>query len=113
MEQYTKLHDQMRTLEQRALRLKEELDVLLDLVAVIGKSVNFENAVKSILDGAKQVIPFDTAALQRLEGDTLHVIGGSGFLNNDEIKKLRFPFPEEGVSAPTPSPRVNLCFHVM
>ncbi len=96
MENFEQLHKKVENLEQTVDKLKDEIEVLLEIAAVIGRSRNFESAVTHILEVANKVIPFDMASLQRLEGNHLQVIGGRGFLNNEDIKKLRFPYPEEG-----------------
>ena len=96
MDENKKLKEQLNQIKLDVTRLRNDIDVLLEIAAVIGRSLNLESAVSNILDVARKVIPYDMASLQMVQKDHLQVIGGIGFLQNESIRKLRFPYPEEG-----------------
>ena len=92
----TELEARLKQVEISEQNLKQEIEILGELSAIIGRAHNLESAVKLILEGARKVIPYDMASLQLLKGNELQVIGGSGYQNESEVKKLRFPYPFEG-----------------
>ena len=61
--------------------------------AAITETRAIDETVNRILEQLKQVIPYDTASVQLLNRNGLKIIGGSGFVNPDEIIGLTFPIP--------------------
>ena len=72
------------------------LETLQEVAAVIGSSLDLQETVHRILKHTQRIIPYDTATVQLLQNGELHVIGGFGFEDLNEIMKLRFPYPEAG-----------------
>jgi len=72
------------------------LETLQDVAAIIGSSLDLQETVRRILTHTQRIIPYDTATVQLLQNGELHVIGGVGFEDLNEIMKLRFPYPEAG-----------------
>jgi diguanylate cyclase (GGDEF)-like protein len=81
-----------RSIEQEKKR-SEELVTLREIMSEIGSTLDTKETIKKSIKQLKRVIPYETCSLQFLEGDALHVRGGEGFSNMEEVLKLTFPFP--------------------
>ena len=49
--------------------------------------------MNEILDQLKQVVPYDSASVQILEGNELQIIGGRGWDETEKVIGIRFPIP--------------------
>ena len=70
-----------RALEQETLR-----KAMLALSTVR----NPDEAIERILAELERVVPYDSASVQVLEGNTLRIVGGRGFPNLDELLGITF-----------------------
>jgi diguanylate cyclase (GGDEF)-like protein len=61
--------------------------------AVVSETLETNEAVSRILEQLKQVVAYDSASVQLLDGNELEVIGGSGFADLKEVIGVRFPIP--------------------
>ncbi len=94
--------------EERHRRL--ELETLRDIVKVISSSLDVKETIKEILFQISRLIPYETATIQLLEGDFLHVIGAEGFTDNSEILKMKFLYPQPDGSLSTHVLQNNTAF---
>jgi diguanylate cyclase (GGDEF)-like protein/PAS domain S-box-containing protein len=62
--------------------------------AAITETLETNETVTRILDQLKQVISYDTASVQVLDGNELEIIGGSGFADLNAVIGIRFPIPD-------------------
>jgi len=60
---------------------------------VITEALETPETVNRILDQLKEVISYDTASVQLLDGSELEIIGGSGFADLGAVIGMRFPIP--------------------
>jgi len=59
----------------------------------VTESLEMNEAVTLILEHLKQVVPYDSASVQLLNGDELEIIGGSGWNDLSKVIGMRFPIP--------------------
>ncbi|MBK7450160.1 MAG: diguanylate cyclase [Anaerolineales bacterium] len=59
----------------------------------ISEQMELKRAVNRVLEQLKQMLPYDSASVQLLENNELHIIGGNGWENEEDIQGLRFPVP--------------------
>lgn len=85
-----------KTVEHRLQQQNDELETLRQVAAIIGSSLDFAETVRRILEHTRRIIPYETATVQILEDGFLRIIDGYGFDSIDEVRKLRFPYPEAG-----------------
>lgn len=85
-----------KTVENRLQQQNDELETLRQVAAIIGSSLDFAETVRRILEHTRRIIPYDTATVQILEDGFLRIVDGYGFDSIDEVRKLRFPYPEAG-----------------
>lgn len=91
-----KVVERLIQVEHSERRLREEIDILLDLFSKIGKSSNLDKTIELILSETQRIIPFDMASVQVLDDMELKVIGGKGFSDVQKVKTMRFPYPVQG-----------------
>ena len=61
--------------------------------AAITETLETDETVARILEQLNQVIPYDTASVQILNGNEMEIIGGSGFADLKAVIGIRFPVP--------------------
>ncbi len=59
----------------------------------VTESLDMSEAVTLILEQLKQVVPYDSASVQLLNGDELEIVGGSGWNDLSKVIGMRFPIP--------------------
>ena len=69
---------------------RREAETLQAATQAIGTTLDLHEILELILSELRQVVPYDSASVQQLEGDSLRIIGGYGFSNLDELLGLRF-----------------------
>ena len=55
--------------------------------------LELDGAVNEILDQLNQVVPYDSASVQMLDGGELEIIGGRGWEDTEQVIGIRFPIP--------------------
>jgi diguanylate cyclase (GGDEF)-like protein/PAS domain S-box-containing protein len=68
-------------------------EILRKASVTITEKLELEHTVSHILEQLHQVIPYDSASVQLLEGDKLKIIGGRGWNDLNKIIGLTFPVP--------------------
>jgi diguanylate cyclase (GGDEF)-like protein len=84
--------EKFKALEQ-AQRRAAASETLRKAGAAITETLETNETVNRILEQLKQVVPYDTASVQLLNGNELEIIGGSGFADLKDMRGLRFPIP--------------------
>jgi len=69
---------------------RREAETLQAAMQAISTSLDLHTILDLILSELRQVVPYDSASVQQLQGNTLCIIGGYGFSNLDELIGLRF-----------------------
>ena len=69
---------------------RREAETLQAATQAISRTLDLQIILELILSELRQVVPYDSASVQQLEGHTLRIIGGYGFSNLDEIVGLCF-----------------------
>ena len=64
---------------EQAQRRAATSETLRKAGAAITETLETDETVTRILEQLKQVVPYDTASVQLLNGNELEIIGGSGF----------------------------------
>jgi PAS domain S-box-containing protein len=76
-------------------------ETLREASAVLNSTLELETVLDLILQQIEQVVPYDTASVQRLHEKELEIVACRGFENPGEVLGLRFPlttkFPNLGV----------------
>jgi len=72
----------------------EQVNILYETSLTLGKTFNLETLLDTILTQLKLVIPFDSASVQELKGDSLEIIHAQGLLKLENVVGLRFPLVE-------------------
>lgn len=78
---------------EQAQRRADTSENLRKAGVAIAEALQTDEAVNRILEQLKQVIPYDSASVQLLDGDELEIVGGSGFANPKSVIGIRFPIP--------------------
>ena len=81
--------------EEDAAEKAQEAETLRMAGAIVASTLEIERTVQLVLDQALNVVPYDTATVELLQGDTLEVIGGSGWDDLSAVLGVRVPFPGE------------------
>ncbi len=63
--------------------------------AAVTETLETDKTVSRILEQLQQVVPYDTASVQVLNGNELEIIGGSGFSDLNAVIGIRFNMPGE------------------
>ena len=69
---------------------RREAETLQAATQAISTTLDLQTILELILSELRQVVPYDSASVQQLEGDALRIIGGYGFSNLEELIGLRF-----------------------
>lgn len=80
---------------EEAKRRADTSEILRKASMAVTEKLEMEQAVTHILEQLNQVIPYDSASVQLLEGDELEIIGGHGWENLSDVIGIRFPVPSD------------------
>jgi diguanylate cyclase (GGDEF)-like protein len=78
---------------EQAQRRATASETLRKAGAAVTEILETDETVDRILEQLKQVVPYDTASVQLLDGNELEVIGGSGFADPKAVIGIRFAVP--------------------
>lgn len=76
---------------EAAKRRADTSEILRKATVAIAEKLEMDQAVSHIFEQLNQVVPYDSASVQLLEGDELLIVGGHGWDNAEQILGLRFP----------------------
>ncbi len=82
--------DKFRTMEQ-AQRRADNSETLRKAGAALSETLETGQAITRILEQLKEVIPYDGASVQILDGNELEIIGGRGWEHQTDFIGTRFP----------------------
>ena len=72
-----------------------ESELLYEAGIAVSASLGQEAALERILDGLQQVVGYETASVQLLDGDALEIIGARGWPAEESVIGFRIPVPGE------------------
>jgi diguanylate cyclase (GGDEF)-like protein len=75
---------------EQAQRRAATSETLRKAGVAITETLETDKAVARILEQLKQVIPYDSASVQLINGDELEIVGGSGFADPKAVIGIRF-----------------------
>lgn len=78
-----------------ARRRADTSETLRKAGIAVAEQVELSQAVNHVLEQLKQMVPYDSASVQLLEGNELYIIGGNGWKDDKEILNLRFSIPSD------------------
>ncbi len=78
---------------EQAERRADTSEILRKAGAAVTETLEMETAVTQILEQLNQVIPYDSASVQLLDGNKLKIIGGRGWANLSDVLGMSFPVP--------------------
>lgn len=78
---------------EEARRRANTSEILRKASMAVAEQLEMEQTVSHILDQLNQVLPSDTASVQLFKENQLHIIGGRGWENQNEILGISFPIP--------------------
>jgi diguanylate cyclase (GGDEF)-like protein len=76
-----------------ARRRADTSETLRKAGMAVAERADLHDTVNNILEQLKQIVFYDSASVQLLEGNELHIIGGSGWKDSKEIADIHFPIP--------------------
>ncbi len=74
-------------------RRRKEAETLRETGLAITASLNLDQAIQHILEQLLHVLPYDSASVQILVGNSLKIIGGHGWHNPKDVLEALFPIP--------------------
>lgn len=69
---------------------RQVAETLQRAAAVLGATLELDEVLNLILQQLQQVIPYDSASIQRLRGDSLEIVAGQGFADSAAVTGLIF-----------------------
>jgi diguanylate cyclase (GGDEF)-like protein/PAS domain S-box-containing protein len=81
--------------EERARR--REAETLRQAGAAVTETLSLNDALEAILNQLQQVVPYDSASVQILEGEWLRIVAGQGFPDPEAVSGLSFNVYETSV----------------
>ncbi len=84
--------EKFKALEQ-AQRRADRSESLRKASVAVTEMLELDEAVNQILAQLNQVVPYDSASVQMLDGDELEIIGGRGWDNTEDVIGIRFQIP--------------------
>jgi len=78
---------------EQAQRRADTSESLRKASVAVTEMLELDEAVNEILDQLNQVVPYDSASVQILDGSDLQIIGGRGWDNTDDVIGIRFHIP--------------------
>jgi len=76
-----------------ARRRADTSETLRKAGIAIAEQRELSQAVNHVLEQLKQMVPYDSASVQLLDGNELYIIGGNGWKDEEDVLNLRFPIP--------------------
>lgn len=80
---------------ESAKRRADTSELLRKAIVSVAEKLELDQTVSHILVELKQVVPYDSASIQMVEGKDLLIVGGHGWDNPDDILGIRFPIAGE------------------
>jgi|GEM_PF-870360 len=74
---------------------RRQADTLLDVVSIVGSTLELDEVLSRILDQLQRVVGYDSASVQLLQVDDLQVVAGRGLPDVQQMMGLTFPLGEE------------------
>jgi len=100
---FTELQNELVVREKLIDELEEknaQTETLSESTAIVASTLKRSEAINRILDQLKRVVPYDSASVQLINGDSLEIVGGMGLpLGEDEVGTL-FKIDENEPSLP-------------
>ncbi len=84
--------EKLKTMEQAQQRA-DTSETLRKASAAVTETLEMETAVTQILEQLNQVVPYDSASVQLLDGNELKIIGGRGWDNPGDVMGMHFTIP--------------------
>ena len=81
---------ELLAVRRRAAEAEARTETLASASQALASKLELPEVFATILGQLRRVVPYDSASVQVLEGSWLHIIGGHGFPNLEEIVGLRF-----------------------
>jgi len=78
-------------LYEEAERRRQETETLREATLALSSALDRNQVIERILSQLQQVVPYDSASVQLLQGERLEIIGGRGFANLEELLGVSFP----------------------
>lgn len=78
---------------EQAQRRAYTSETLRKASVVVTETLETGEVIDRILDQLKQVISYDSASIQLLDGNELVIVGCSGFADPENVNGMRFPIP--------------------
>ena len=78
-----------------ARRRADTSEILRRAGMAVAENLEMGQAVNHILDQLRQVVPYDSASVQLIEGNELVIVGGRGWEDESDVLGMRFPVPGE------------------
>lgn len=82
-------------LYQQEQRRRQEAETLYRAAQALTTTLDLQEVLDRILTELQEVVPYDSASVQLLQGDKLEIIGGRGFPNLEELLGLSFHLERE------------------
>lgn len=79
---------------EQAQRRADKSETLRKASVAVTEILKMDEAVDQILDQLHQVVPYDSASVQILDGNELQIIGGHGWANSEDVIGIRFRIPD-------------------
>jgi signal transduction histidine kinase len=73
---------------------RHQADTLLHVAAVVNSTLNVDEVLSRILDQLHQVVHYDSASVQILQGNQISVIASQGFADARQVLGLSFPLDD-------------------
>ena len=74
-----------------AERRAETSETLRKAGLAVAEQLELDQTIARTLDHLKQVVPYDSASVQMLDGENLVIVGGRGWANPQDVIGIRFP----------------------
>jgi diguanylate cyclase (GGDEF)-like protein len=84
--------EKFRAMEHAHRRAKES-ETLRKAGAAVNETLDTQEAAARVLEQLAQVISYDTASVQLLDGNELEIVGGRGWEDDGQVIGRRFPIP--------------------
>lgn len=76
-----------------AKRRADTSEILRKASLAVADKLEMDHTVSHILEQLNQVVPYDSASVQLLDGGELEIVGGMGWENVNDVLGIRFPIP--------------------
>lgn len=78
---------------EEAKRRADTSETLRKASLAVAEALEMGQTVSHILEQLNQVVPYDSASVQLLDGDELQIVGGHGWENQNDVLGIRFKIP--------------------